>query len=346
MAAALIVGCQPKWLVMLPGWCLCTAHWSAMLLQWELANDTSAVVPCLWCCRLHTLTAEMVMATGVVGFRPVESVANVLAALHSTTHNGFPIAIAPEGEQGRIPQRGGQGSHSSLVSLAQMGAASGRHTPDPAAPLGSPTPLAAASLHECPESVGSPEPSIEGQAGSVMTCEGGRLEGIILRSQLLVLLQRRHFCDQHGRPVGREYCEKAEIELEVSLGVGRTAGIQAWFTATWLTVTTSCVKPGRMPLMQLFAVGYAFLRMSLACQRASIRGLHCASCKAVPQLVVHVAMSCCLLCCCRLRCAHFSGGTSHITAMSLQQPPLWRLCSCMLRAASTCAACTLTCGLI
>jgi hypothetical protein len=51
----------------------------------------------------------------------------------------------------------------------------------------------------------------------MVTVEGTRLEGVILRSQLLVLLQRRHFCDQHGRPVGREYSEKQEIELEVSL---------------------------------------------------------------------------------------------------------------------------------
>lgn len=62
----------------------------------------------------------------------------------------------------------------------------------------------------------SPQPQLAGTpAGSIMTCEGSRLEGVILRSQLLVLLQRRHFCDQHGRPVGREYSEKQEIELEV-----------------------------------------------------------------------------------------------------------------------------------
>lgn len=41
-----------------------------------------------------------------------------------------------------------------------------------------------------------------------------RLEGLILRSQLLVLLQRRHFCDMHGRPVGRDPNEKYELELE------------------------------------------------------------------------------------------------------------------------------------
>jgi hypothetical protein len=65
---------------------------------------------------------------------------------------------------------------------------------------------------------GSPVPGGTVGGGVVASCEGGRLEGVILRSQLLVLLQRRHFCDQHGRPVGREYDEKEEIELEVRAG--------------------------------------------------------------------------------------------------------------------------------
>lgn len=43
----------------------------------------------------------------------------------------------------------------------------------------------------------------------------GRLEGVILRSQLLVLLQRRHFCDADGRPIGRDYSEQQELDLEV-----------------------------------------------------------------------------------------------------------------------------------
>lgn len=63
-----------------------------------------------------------------------------------------------------------------------------------------------------------------------MTVEGSRLEGVILRSQLLVLLQRRHFCDQHGRPVGREYSEKQEIELEVGL-VDHVLLLSAWHAA-------------------------------------------------------------------------------------------------------------------
>lgn len=68
-------------------------------------------------CRLHTLTAEMIMATGVVGFRTVESVANVLAALQHSTHNGFPIALS-DGNAAPTHMRGA--SYSNLVSLAQL----------------------------------------------------------------------------------------------------------------------------------------------------------------------------------------------------------------------------------
>lgn len=67
--------------------------------------------------RLHTLTAEMIMATGVVGFRTVESVANVLAAFQNTTHNGFPIGIT-DGDSKPTHMRGA--SYSNLVSLAQL----------------------------------------------------------------------------------------------------------------------------------------------------------------------------------------------------------------------------------
>jgi len=36
----------------------------------------------------------------------------------------------------------------------------------------------------------------------------------VLRSQLLVLLQRRHFCDAAGRPLGRDTTEQTELEIE------------------------------------------------------------------------------------------------------------------------------------
>ncbi len=45
------------------------------------------------------------------------------------------------------------------------------------------------------------------EAGAHTSNPAMRLEGLILRSQLLVLLQRRHFCDARGRPVGRDHSE-------------------------------------------------------------------------------------------------------------------------------------------
>ena len=49
------------------------------------------------------------------------------------------------------------------------------------------------------------EADMESAYGEAVAGEDGskRLEGIILRSQLLVLLQRRHFVDSLGNPVSR-----------------------------------------------------------------------------------------------------------------------------------------------
>lgn len=176
--------------------------------------------------RLHTLTAEMIMATGVVGFHTVESVANVLAALHNTTHNGFPVALT--GETGTAAPNMRGASYSNLVSLAQLAASTGdgRDSPvsphngsavpllAPPSPAATSTPFANGSSGAMAAGSGAAAP---GSSGVMMTCEGSRLEGVILRSQLLVLLQRRHFCDQHGRPVGREYSKQQEIELETEM---------------------------------------------------------------------------------------------------------------------------------
>ena len=63
------------------------------------------------------------MATGVVGFRTVESVANVLAALQNTTHNGFPIALPSDGNTGTSHVRGA--SYSNLASFVQLAASPG-----------------------------------------------------------------------------------------------------------------------------------------------------------------------------------------------------------------------------
>jgi hypothetical protein len=51
-----------------------------------------------------------------------------------------------------------------------------------------------------------------------------RLEGLILRSQLLVLLQRKHFCDSHGKPIGRDPNPRWVGELLHCNGARATAG--------------------------------------------------------------------------------------------------------------------------
>jgi hypothetical protein len=65
------------------------------------------------------------MATGVVGFRPVESVAGVLAALQGTTHNGFPIALSTAGDGPGGGTGGGGGSipHGARGSFTSLGLA-------------------------------------------------------------------------------------------------------------------------------------------------------------------------------------------------------------------------------
>lgn len=90
---------------------------------------------------LQTETTENIMATGVIGFKSIEPVSNILSVLRNTQHNGFPVWAREMDLEANGP------------SLA---------------------------------------------SGEV---SDKRLEGIILRSQLLVLLQRRHFVDSEGRPV-------------------------------------------------------------------------------------------------------------------------------------------------
>lgn len=250
------------------------------------------------------------MATGVVGFRPVESVANVLAALHSTTHNGFPIAFTPEGgDAGPIVRsclnHGAAGSHGSLVSLAQLGAMQermlqGTPTPEPGSPgLAPPVPAAAmgevtaaaaaAVVGAAPAAAagGSPVPAGAVGGGVVASCEGGRLEGVILRSQLLVLLQRRHFCDQHGRPVGREYNEKEEIDLEVSAGAQQ----QPWTACSWFDVAYFQLVIGK----DKHAHAVADARQQVASDWKAVS-------TPCVRIAAHLAYSCSCLClCCPLR---------------------------------------------
>jgi hypothetical protein len=65
--------------------------------------------------------------------------------------------------------------------------------------------------HPNPRPAAPADPRREGGA------EGLRLEGLILRNQLLVMLQRRVFCDEQGRPLNPEHDERAEVELEMEM---------------------------------------------------------------------------------------------------------------------------------
>lgn len=60
-----------------------------------------------------------------------------------------------------------------------------------------------------------PTVDVNGISAAKVDPLSGRLVGLILRSQLLVLLQRRHFCDCTGRPIGRDYSEQQELDMEV-----------------------------------------------------------------------------------------------------------------------------------
>lgn len=76
---------------------------------------------------------------------------------------------------------------------------------------------------ECPMT-----PPMAGQPGACGSEGGMILEGLILRNQLLVLLQRRHFCDASGHLVGREKDDKYEFELDVSMARPGSADSSAY----------------------------------------------------------------------------------------------------------------------
>ncbi|GIL89138.1 hypothetical protein Vretimale_16173 [Volvox reticuliferus] len=134
--------------------------------------------------RLFTLTADAIMATGVYGFRTIEPVSRILQVLRTTAHNGFPVFAeeSPDDEAGgtvsEVP------SSKALVSYG---------------------------IHS------SSTQDVSGATPAKVDPLSGRLVGLILRSQLLVLLQRRHFCDATGRPIGRDYSEQQELDMETEM---------------------------------------------------------------------------------------------------------------------------------
>jgi chloride channel 7 len=158
--------------------------------------------------RLGALTAGDVMATGLRGFRPVESVSEVLRVLRATTHNGFPVWQVEDGGEGGKEEE--EGARSPGVAVGAVRAGAGL--------LATATVAAAAATAAASAAVSPPSPSPT--PPSSHHHPPGRLEGLVLRSQLLVLLQRRQFCDARGRPVGRPQGEdprarEAELETEM-----------------------------------------------------------------------------------------------------------------------------------
>jgi chloride channel 7 len=115
---------------------------------------------------LRSKTAEDICASPVVGLGPVERVSTVLQVLRDTTHSGFPVlASSPKG-----------GYASQRASLDGGGRGGQR-----------------GSFEGCASREG-PQDSLNGGGRS-----SGRLQGFVLRSQLLVLLRHGAFCDEQGR---------------------------------------------------------------------------------------------------------------------------------------------------
>ncbi|KAI7842601.1 hypothetical protein COHA_003705 [Chlorella ohadii] len=111
---------------------------------------------------LRFKTAEDICASPVVGFAPLERVSTVLQVLQDTTHSGFPVLVS-----------------------SKVGYSSQRASMDGGRP-------------------GGQRGGFDGGDGMRDSLDGGgrtggRLQGFVLRSQLLVMLRHGAFCDENGR---------------------------------------------------------------------------------------------------------------------------------------------------
>lgn len=161
---------------------------------------------------LHFRTAGSVAARGVWAFREVESVAYVLDVLARTRHNGFPVVRPSSGERRRRRRREAEEEEEKKKKGDREEEEEG----------GGP---AAAALAAEAAAAGEPEaattttasaPSPSAPISAATSSREGVLVGLILRSQLLVLLRARFFCDEAGRPIPRAASDAAVVSASAA----------------------------------------------------------------------------------------------------------------------------------
>jgi H+/Cl- antiporter ClcA/CBS domain-containing protein len=175
---------------------------------------------------LHCRSAGSVAARGVWAFREVESVAYVLDVLSRTRHNGFPVVRASsrerEEEKKRKKEREQEEEKETRGRAAPVVAAEEEEEEEEVGVNRgggglSPDGPSAAATAAAPEEAASPAAS---PPFSSAASREGVLVGLILRSQLLVLLRARFFCDETGRAIPRDAADAAVVSAAEAATTG------------------------------------------------------------------------------------------------------------------------------
>ena len=157
---------------------------------------------------LRFRTAGSVAARGVWAFREVESVAYVLDVLARTRHNGFPVvrASSHERREEKKKEKERELEEKEKERREQEKALS---TAD--AEEGEEGSAAAGTAAAGTVAVAEPEAEAGPTAAAAISSREGVLVGLILRSQLLVLLRARFFCDAAGRAIPQAAADAAVV---------------------------------------------------------------------------------------------------------------------------------------